>query len=436
MNRFEQIQSLEFPAPLPPALLEIEQHFDTPRVADVAQAAREALERSRLLARVKPGASVAVGVGSRGIADIAIITRAVIDTLRAHGAQPFVVPAMGSHGGATAEGQRATLAEYGVTAESVGAEIRATMEAREIGRLADGPALYQDANAAAADHTLLISRIKPHTDFHGELESGPAKMCLIGLGKQRGATEMHVYGGAGFRRWLGAAARIYEANTNVLGAVAILENACSQIAEIVALGAAEIGAARETELLQRARALMPSLPFPEVDVLVVRQIGKDISGTGMDTNVVNRMMLPREPERGGAPDVAIIVTLDLTNETRGNGMGVGMASVVPQRIVDKIDWASTYTNAITSGIFGMLRNALPITMANDLRALQVAVRGCARPYHTARFVFIRDTLTLDRLWVSPNLRPEIQAHPRLSIVGETPLSFGADGAMISPWKLD
>jgi hypothetical protein len=343
---------------------------------------------------------------------------------------------MGSHGGATAEGQRTILAELGVTPENVGAEIRATMQVKEIGRLPEGPALYQDVISAAADHVVLIGRIKPHTDFHSELESGLSKMCVIGLGKQRGASEMHMFGGAGFVRWLKAAARVYAVNTNLLGGLAVLENAYDQTAEIVALSAVEIGTAREAALLTRAKALMASLPFAEIDVLVIRQIGKNISGTGMDTNIVNRLMIPRQSEHGGAPDIAVIVALDLTQETHGNASGIGLANVVPQRIVSKTDWIATYTNGITSGIFGMYRNAQPITMANDLRALQVAVRGCGRPHEHARFVFIRDTLALDQLWASSNLRLAIEAHPHLKIVGQVSLSFGVGGAMTSPWLLE
>lgn len=435
MHLFEQIDTLNFPAPLPRTLLQVEQRFDAPQVADVAAAARTALEESRLLDRITPGASVAVGAGSRGVANIGGVVKAVVARLREAGAQPFVFPAMGSHGGATAEGQRTILAELEVTEESVGAEIRATMEVREIGRVPDGPPLFQDLISAAADATLLINRVKPHTDFRSHIESGLAKMEVIGLGKQHGAALMHSLGVGGFQRFLEPAARIYERTSNMVGGLALLENAYDQTAEIVGLHASEIGGPKEARLLERAKALMASLPFDQIDVLVLRYLGKNISGTGMDTNIIGRLMIPRQPENFGGPDTAVIALLDLTDETHGNAAGIGLANVTTRRAAGKVDWAATYTNAITSGIFGMHRVHLPITMADDRRALEVALRGCGEPQETARMVFIRDTLTLDRLWVSPSLRSTVEEHPRLRIVGETPLDFAEDGTMAHPWAL-
>lgn len=435
MKLLEQIQQLDFPAPLPDKLLVVEQRFDAPQVPDVAAAARQALEDSGMLAQMQPGQTVAVGAGSRGIANLSIIVRAVVDRLKEAGLKTFVFPAMGSHGGATAEGQREMLAELGVTEAAMGVEIRATMEVKEIGHIPDGPPLYQGVESMAADHTILVSRIKPHTDFRSHLESGPSKMCVIGLGKQHGAALMHAGGGANFQKYLEPAARIYETNTNFVGAICPIENAYDGTAEIVGLTAQEVGTAREAELLEKAKSLMASLPFPEIDVLVVQQLGKNISGTGMDTNVISRLMIPRQPEAFGQNDIAIITVLDLTEETHGNVAGLGLANITTARVLKKIDWVATYTNCITSGIFGMFRVSLPITLPDDQRALQVALRGCARPFEDARMVFIKDTLSVDHLWVSPNLRQAVEEHPRLSVVGEIPLAFGAQGNMQSPWKL-
>lgn len=435
MKLLEQIQELDFPAPLPEKLLAVEQRFDAPQVPDVTMAARQALESSGMLARMQPGQSVAVGAGSRGIANLPVIVRAVVDRLKEAGMKPYVVPAMGSHGGATADGQRQVLAELGVTEESAGTEIRATMEVKQIGQIADGPPLYQGVDSMAADHTILVSRIKPHTDFRSHLESGPSKMCVIGLGKQFGAALMHAGGGANFQKYLQPAARIYETNSNFLGAICPIENAYDGTAEIYGLQDKEVGTAREAELLERAKSLMASLPFPEIDVLVVQQLGKNISGTGMDTNIISRLMIPRQPEAFGKVDVAVIAVMDLTEETHGNVAGLGLANVTTARVAQKIDWVATYTNCITSGIFGMFRVSLPITMPDDKRTLQVAMRGCARAYEEARMVFIRDTLTVDHLWVSPNLRQAVEEHPRLSITGEIPLGFGKKNNMTSPWKL-
>jgi hypothetical protein len=435
MRLLDQVRALEFPASLPESLLVVEQAFDAPRVDDVVVAARAALEKGGVLDRIAPGASVAVGVGSRGIANIAAIAATVVAQLRGTGAEPFIFPAMGSHGGATAAGQRAVLAELGVTPERVGAEVRATMEAVEIGQVPGGPPLFQDAAAAEADHTLLIARVKPHTDFRAEIESGLAKMAVIGMGKRRGAELMHVRGAAAFKRFLAPAARVYAAETNLLGGLAILENAYDETAAIEWLPAAEIGGPREATLLERAKGLMSSLPFPAIDVLVVRRLGKNISGTGMDTNILGRLNIPREPESFGGPDLGVIALLDLTEETHGNACGVGLANVTTARVAEKIDWVATYTNVVTSGIFSMYRGSLPITMAADRQALQVALRGCGQPYEEARWVFIEDTLHLSRMWASANLAHVVEEGTRLTLAGEVPLAFTPQGVMSSPWQM-
>lgn len=435
MKLLEQIQVLDFPAPLPEKLLVVEQRFDAPQVPDVTAAARAALESSGLLSQMKAGETVAIGAGSRGIANLPEIVRAVADRLKEAGLKPYVVPAMGSHGGATADGQREMLAQLGVTEASVGTEIRATMEVKQIGQIDDGPPLYQGVDSMAADHAILVSRIKPHTDFRSHLESGPSKMCVIGWGKQFGAALMHAGGGANFQKYLAPAARIYETNTNFRGAICPIENAYDGTAEIVGLLASEVGLEKEAAHLERAKSLMASLPFPEIDILVVQELGKNISGTGMDTNIISRLMIPRQPEAFGNVDVAVIAVMDLTDETHGNVSGLGLANLTTARVFQKIDWVATYTNGITSGIFGMFRMSLPVTMPDDKRTLQAALRGCARPFDEARMVFIQDTLAVDHLWVSPNLRDAVEEHPRLTIVGEVPLSFAAKGNMSSPWTL-
>lgn len=437
MRLLEQIPHLRFPAPLPSTLLEVRQTFDGPRVDDLVGATRRALEASGLLARINAGDSVAVGVGSRGIANIVTIARAAVDRLKEHGARPFIIAAMGSHGGATAEGQRELLAGMGITEASMGCELRITMEVKEIGRIPGGPALHQDIYSAAADHTILISRIKPHTDFRGKLESGPAKMEVIGLGKRHGAEMMHAWATEGFQRFLAPAARVYEANTNVRGAIAIIENACEETAEIVGLTADQIGTEVEERLLQKAKSLMMSLPFKSMDILVIREMGKNISGAGMDPNVIGKLEVNRQPEPEDRNDIGALVLLDLTEATHGNASGIGLANVTTARVVRKIDFIATYTNAITATTFGLKRSVIPITMADDRRALEVAVRCCGvPPDREPTFVFARNTLTVEHLWMSPNLRPQIEAHPRLTILGETPLAFDENGCMLSPWRME
>ncbi|MEM7530740.1 MAG: DUF2088 domain-containing protein [Chloroflexota bacterium] len=437
MNVVEETKNLTFSMDLPETMLAVTQTFDAPQVEDVRAAAQKALEESGMLARINAGDSVAVGSGSRGIHAIDQITKAVVDRLLAHGAQPFVTPLMGSHGGATVEGQVGMLAGFGITEETMGVPIRATMDVQEIGRVSNGPTLCQDTVSAAADHTILVNRVKPHTSFRSHIESGLAKMAVIGMGKQHGAATMHAPGVTALKEHLAPAARVYESNTNLLGGIAIVENAYDMTAEIAGLTAAEIGAEREAALLERAKSLMASLPFPMIEVLVVRQLGKNISGTGMDTNVLGRLRIPREDdEKFGGPDICSVAFLDLTEETHGNANGMGLANVTTARVASQVDYHATYMNALTSGIMGMLKAHLPIVMPNDQQAIQLALRGAATPLHDARIVMIPNTLQLDKLWVSTNLRTDIDAHPRLTFDDECPLAFDEQGMMTSPWQME
>ncbi len=432
MRLLEQIPLLNFPAPLPETLLEVHQRFDVPAVTDVRAAVRAAVEH--LLPQIKAGDTVAVGVGSRGIAHIGDLTKYTVERLMEHGAQPFVVPAMGSHGGATAEGQLEMLNGLGVTEAFIGCPMRSTMDTKQIGQVPDGPALYQGVDSIAADHAILISRIKPHTDFRGPLESGPSKMCVIGWGKIQGAQIMHSYAGPGFRRYLADIARIYETNTNFRGCVAVVENAYDEPGEIFGLTAVEVGAKPEEEAQIRSKKYMASIPFEHVDVLVIKELGKNISGAGMDPNILGRLLVIRERETYGPPDVGTIAVLDLTEESHGNAAGLGLANVTTLRLLNKIDFFATITNGVTSGTFGPMRGGIPWTMINDERAIQVAVRTCGQPWATSKIVFIDNTLRLDRFWISPSLRDEAAAHSRLTLKGDVPLAFD-DGFIQSPWKL-
>jgi hypothetical protein len=342
---------------------------------------------------------------------------------------------MGSHGGATAAGQVQVLADLGVTEETAGVQIRSSMNVVRIGAVPGGPDLYCDASAAAAQHIFLINRVKPHTDFHGDLESGLAKMCVIGLGKREGARRMHAGGGAAFRSFLTPAARVYEAATPLLGGLALVENSLDQTAEMHVLDAAGIGAAPERALLDRARELIMRLPLWPVDVLVLQRIGKDISGTGMDTNVVGRISIPREPEPDEGPDPATIAVLDLTDATHGNASGLGLANVTTARAAAKVDWTATYTNAITGGIFGAVRAALPIVAPTDELALRIALNASACPPDQVRLMFATDTLHVSEVLVAPSLAEEVDRSDDLELIERVPLTF-ADGRMTSPWCLD
>jgi hypothetical protein len=436
MPDFAGVENITLDIPLPPTLLEVIQTFEHTMIRDVYQAVQAELETSAVFSRLSPGRRIAVAAGSRGIANLPIIVKAVVDALRRAGHHPFITPAMGSHGGGTAEGQIEMLAALGVTPTAVGAEVQATMEVDVIGQVPGGPRFYQDRVSAAADAVFLVGRVKPHTDFRGPLESGLSKMAVIGLGKRIGAAEMHELGAPGFQRFLVPAARIYEANSNIIGGLAIVENAYDETVELKALSMAEIGGEKEMQLLSLAKKKMGTLAFADIDTLIVRELGKNISGTGLDTNIIGRLAVPRESPWAIPANIAAIAVLSITPESHGNASGMGLANVTTRRFLDQIDWQATYTNALTSGIFGMERDSLPLVMPDDRRAIQAAVRGCGKRPVEARIVFVENTLRLDRLWISPNLEADARQIPHLSITREIPLSFTPTGALCSPWQIE
>ncbi len=374
-----QVTPLTCPHPVElPPLIRVRQHLPEPREVDIRAAVERELAGMPAVARIEAGQRIAITAGSRGIARIAEVIAAAVAALRARGADPFVIPAMGSHGGATPEGQKSVLAEMGVTEEYVRAPILATMDTVELGRLADGTPVLMDRHAAAADGILLVNRVKPHTDFSGPIESGLAKMCAIGLGKRIGAEAMHSAGPAGLRMRIPLAARISIATRPILGGLAILENPHEDVAMIVGLPPEDIGAAGEERLLDQARILRPTLPFPMIDLLIVDTMGKDISGTGMDTGVIGRMFIPGVPEPA-RPRINCIVVLSLTPVSHGNSVGLGLADIVTARMAGSIDWQATWTNAMTAGILGPGRGRLPIVAATDFDAVQLGRLMCGTP---------------------------------------------------------
>jgi hypothetical protein len=436
MEAFSDVKRVQLEVNLPSSLIEIAHIYEHTTIQDVYQAARAELVAAGILSSLPARSRVAVAAGSRGIANIQMIVKAVVDTCLQYELDPFITPAMGSHGGGTPDGQMELLASFGITAETMGVKVLATMEVKEVGQVPGGPKFYQDTLSAAADYTFLINRVKPHTDFHGPLESGLAKMMVIGLGKKFGASEMHEWGAAGFQKYLLPAARIYEAHSNIIGGLAVVENAYDETILIQSLRVAEIGQAKEMALLERARQAMGNLAFKDIDVLVVRELGKNISGTGMDTNIIGRRMIPREPEDFCAANIATIAVLDLTPETHGNASGIGLGNITTRRVFEKVDWYATYTNSLTSGIFGMQRVSLPIVMPDDRMAIQAAMRGCGKKPEAARMVFIENTLRTDRMWISPNLKLEAEQDPQISIQNEVPLRFTSTGSLSSPWKME
>jgi hypothetical protein len=405
---YEEIQEVLRPVELPRVAL-VGQRIDTPpALTNIRDAVREALDAVEL-----PSGSVAIGVGSRGVAGIGEVVVALVEVLKESGAEPFVVPAMGSHGASTAEGQAEVLAHLGMGEERLGCPVRATMETVQTGETPSGVAVYMDRNAYEADSVIVVNRIKPHTAFRGTVESGPTKMLAIGLGKQRGAHSIHSAGWENIHRTIPEAARVAVESGKVAFGLATVENADEDPCKIVAIPAEELEQA-EAPLLEEAKRNLARLPFDDIDVLIVDEIGKNISGDGADPNVTGRY--PTTAASGG-PSVGRMVFLGLTEETGGNANGLGMADVVTERLAGSVDRPATYMNALTSTTPAPVKT--PMVMPTDEMAIAAALTMCAgvEP-REARLVRIENTLKLGRFWVSEALLHEVEKEERLEILEE------------------
>lgn len=408
-----------------PRMLRVRQTFPRPRVEDIPRAVAEALDRAR--PPIRRGDTVAVGAGSRGIANIAVIVGATVRWLQDRGARPFIIPAMGSHGGGTPEGQVAVLAHYGITEAAMGCPIRATMEVVQIGE-ALGLPVWLDRNAAEADWIGLVNRIKPHTDFKGSIESGLFKMMTIGLGKHRGAMQAHRANiHHGYERVITAVGREMLARARIAFGLGVVENGYDETARIEAFTPAAMEEG-ERRLLEDARKWMARLPFSPLDVLIVEEMGKNISGAGMDTNVIGRPSNPHEPFPAD-PRILWIVVLDLTEESYGNATGIGNADFTTRRLVDKIDLKATLINCITACAPNGAK--IPATYDTDREAIETAL-GCIglTPPERARVIRIKNTLVLGEIEVSEVFEPEIARRSDLTVVGAAaPLAFDAAGRL-------
>ncbi len=386
-----------------PNLHEVRLSLPDPQpVADVERAVHEEVVRT-MAADVTPGMTVAVGGGSRGLTQRVEMLRGAVSGLRSLGAEPFVVPAMGSHGGATAEGQIAMLHSLGMTEEAVGAEIRATMKTVEVARTPGGMPIYLDEYAAAADRILPVNRMKPHTCFKGPIESGCTKMAVVGFGKQPGAAQIHSCGPEEMRARLYAGVEALRSTGRLLGGVASVESAAGEVVRIAGLTALDVGGSLETELAELARSLVPPLPFADVDVLIVERAGKDISGTGMDPNVTGRFWVHglADPD---TPRIATIVLLDITDVSSGNLLGIGLADFIPVSLAERIDWQKTYVNCFTAGPSGVRRSRMPMVLADEETCVKAALSMCGRAVtEPKRVVRIKSTLHMTRCWVSDAL---------------------------------
>ena len=397
-----------------PRMARVHQRFPRPRVEDVPAAVRAELRRINLGARIGPGSRIAVTAGSRGIRDIVPILRTVVEEVRAARGDPLVVAAMGSHGGGTDEGQRRLLHHLGITPESMGAPVATSMETVQLGRTSGGFTAYCDRHAAACDAILAVNRIKPHTGFSHPFGSGVMKMLGVGLGKAPGATQIHQQGPAHMAGAIREIAECVIGTGRVLAGVAIIENAYDETARVVGIPPEQIPDA-EVGLFPEARGMMPRLPVDRMDVLIVDEVGKDYSGTGMDVNVIGRWRIAglAEPD---VPHAERIIALRLSDASEGNAQGIGLADFTTRALVDRIDFAATYLNCIVSTY--VQRAMLPITLATERDALFAALGslGLGAPLG-ARIVRVPNTLHLEEVWVSEPLVGELQGRSHIAAVG-------------------
>jgi hypothetical protein len=394
-----------------PRMVRVRQQFDVPAPVDAREVTRR--EMQRLTPRIKPGAQVGVAVGSRGITNIRSVVEAVLAEIRTAGGAPFILPAMGSHGGATPEGQREILAEYGVSEKELGAPVRPSMDTQVIGATVDGVEVNWSSEAFRADGIIVINRIKPHTDFRSDsIGSGVLKIMVVGLGKRVGAAAYHAASARfGYEHMLRTIARVVSERAPIIGGLGIIENQLHQTAEIAALLPEEMES-READLFREAARLMPKLPLDDIDLLIVDRIGKNISGSGMDPNITGRWVHGYSSMLGSnsdtTPRVRRLFVRDLTPETHGNGIGIGLADITTTRLVKALDSRKTFINALTSLTPNCAKT--PIHFDTDREAISMALDSLAMDdTRKARIVRIADTLTLDRLEIS---EPGMEAKPQ------------------------
>lgn len=402
-----------------PKMIKIRQHFDVKEISDTALEVQKVLQESDAMKKIKPGDKVAIAAGSRGVADLPILVRETVREIKKLGGVPFVVPAMGSHGGATGEGQKEVLQELGVSEENVEAPIHSSMDVVSVGQLPIGLPIYTDRNAFESDHIIIINRIKPHTAFRGRVESGLMKMVTIGLGKQKGAEAAHLYGFKHMAEHVPEMAKIVCREAPVLLGLGTLENAYDRPAKIVAV-AAESLYAEEPLLLEEAKSFMPGIMLNPIDVLIVDEVGKDISGDGMDPNITGRFATPYA--QGGA-DASKVVVLRLTDKTHGNANGLGLADVTTKKAFEQIEWHKGYANALTSTVLGTVK--IPMFLDNEELAVKAGIKTCnTLEVDKVRIVRIENTLELKDMYISEGLLDEAKSNPNIEILSELqPLSL-------------
>jgi hypothetical protein len=388
-----------------PKVIKIKQKFKSYKLKEnINLTIAQAISEKNIKTKIKPGMSVAVGVGSRGIENLYEIVKNLVDIIKGYGANPFIIPAMGSHGGATSEGQKEILASYGITEERLGIPIKSSMEVVEVARYKETVPIYFDKIAFHADAIIPINRVKIHTDWRGEVESGLLKMLVIGFGKHKGATEIHSLGMDNFHKVIPEVGSIIINKVPVIFGVACIEDAYDQTAEIRVLMPKEFYS-QEKEMLKRSKKNMAKINIPQIDVLVIDEIGKDISGDGVDPNIIGRFRGKQKNDVKG-PNVEQVVILGLSKRTHGNANGMGYADIITKELLDSIDFTSTYTNAIAAGyLFGV---KVPLTANSDKEAIGLALNIIKKRASDVRLVRIKNTLKLSEIIVSETIYKEIK----------------------------
>lgn len=403
-------------------IAQFHQQLNEDRVANIPDCVIDGLDRISLSDRVKPGMRIAIGVGSRKISSQLEVLHVLVNYLKSLGASPFFVTAMGSHGGSTGEGQKQVIESYGIRCADFGIPILSSIEVKQIGTTSSGMPVYCDLHATEADGIIVVNRIKEHTAFKARWESGLLKILAVGLGNPRGAKEIHNWG---VPDAILPAARMVIEKLPVICGIGIVENGCHQAAKIEVLPANKIEEV-EPELLEYARGYLSRIPFEPLDLLVLQEIGKDISGTGMDLNVVGMWRRTGGPV---VPKIKVLGALDLTKDSHGNAIGVGHADLVVRRLVEKIDWVATSYNCLTSKNYA--GGKTPMTLETDKDLFDTALSGISDD--NVRLVIAKNTLFLDTFWVSESLLADANKNPTLNQVSSFyPLDFDRSGALLLP----
>lgn len=398
-----------------PKMVKVRQNFLAPELTDTGSAVCQAIEEENVLSKIVAGDSVAIAVGSRGVADIPIIVREVVRAVKSVGGTPFIVPAMGSHGGATAEGQIEVLKDLGVTEESVFAPIRSSMDVVEVGELENGLRIFTDKFAFHADKVIVINRVKPHTAFDGPIESGLMKMITIGLGKRKGADSAHSYGFGHMAKHVPEMARLVLTKVPIIFGVASVENAYDRPVKIVAVPPEKLMEI-ESKLLLEAKSLMPRLLINKLDVLVVNEIGKDISGSGLDPQITGRYPTPFKKSTTGT-EVSRLVILGLTKKTHGNANGIGFGDIITRKVFDNINWEKGYFNALTSTVVNAVK--VPMFLTTERLAVQAGLKTCnALDMDQVRVIRIKNTLDVKEIWISENMVAEARKIKEIDILSD------------------